>query len=138
MAYDFTNLNGDAGACTSVSESMIDDSLNELHTHEFLGSTKLAEPGDDRHNHRFAGVTSDVILIPGGNHVHIFSVNTDSADHFHQIIGGTGPAVILNPQAPEAFRRHVHIAIGTTTVVDNLQHVYNFATLIENPILPLV
>lgn len=31
---------------------------SQTHDHEFEGSTKLAEQGNDRHNHRFAGVTS--------------------------------------------------------------------------------
>ncbi len=29
----------------------------QTHVHEFEGSTHLAEAGQDRHNHRFAGVT---------------------------------------------------------------------------------
>lgn len=33
----------------------------QTHNHEFLGSTRFAEEGDDRHNHRFAGVTSEAI-----------------------------------------------------------------------------
>lgn len=50
----------------------------QTHTHEFLGSTKLAseEEWEEIHNHRFAGVSSEVILVPGG-HVHEILVNTD-------------------------------------------------------------
>lgn len=109
----------------------------EVHTHEFLGSTRLAEEGNDRHNHRFASVTTAEIPIGGGTHVHGFSVNTDSADHFHQVSGTTGPAICLNPQAPPEFQKHVHLAIGNTSEADEHFHVFIFATLIDSPILPL-
>ncbi|MGF7050283.1 hypothetical protein J2T13_004808 [Paenibacillus sp. DS2015] len=33
----------------------------QRHVHEFEGSTKLAEEGADRHNHRFAGVTGESV-----------------------------------------------------------------------------
>jgi hypothetical protein len=105
----------------------------ESHTHEFLGSTRLAEEGNDRHNHRFAGVTTGEIPIPG-SHVHGFQVNTDSIGHFHEVSGTTGPAIFLNPQAPETFSRHVHLAIGNSTEVDDHIHVFIFATLIESPL----
>ncbi|OPX86727.1 MAG: hypothetical protein A4E53_02759 [Pelotomaculum sp. PtaB.Bin104] len=32
---------------------------------EFSGSNKLAEKGEDRHKHRYTGVTSEMTLIPG-------------------------------------------------------------------------
>jgi hypothetical protein len=35
----------------------------QRHVHEFEGSTKLAEEGADRHNHRFAGVTGQAIRV---------------------------------------------------------------------------
>lgn len=98
------------------------DPTDETHTHEFLGSTRLAEEGDDRHNHRFAGVTTGEIPTQGGNHVHGFESNTDSVDHFHEIAGTTGPAIVLNPQAPVAMQKHIHLARGTTTEFD--QHTY--------------
>lgn len=59
-------------------------STTQSHVHEFLGSTKLAEENVDRHNHRFADVTSQVILVPGG-HVHEILVNTDFIDHHHEV-----------------------------------------------------
>jgi hypothetical protein len=43
--------------------------LTQRHVHEFEGSTKLAEQGSDRHNHRFAGVTGQAIRV-GKSHVH--------------------------------------------------------------------
>lgn len=50
------------------------------HVHEFLGSTHLAEAGQDRHNHRFAGVTDEAIPIGKGNvndgHRHEFEFAT--------------------------------------------------------------
>ena len=39
------------------SENTLDD-----HVHEFEGSTMFAEECDDRHNHRFAGVTGEAIF----------------------------------------------------------------------------
>jgi hypothetical protein len=39
----------------------------QTHTHEFEASTMLAEQDDERHNHRFAGVTSQAIRVPGGH-----------------------------------------------------------------------
>ena len=38
------------------SENTVDD-----HVHEFEGSTMFAEECDDKHNHRFAGVTGEAI-----------------------------------------------------------------------------
>lgn len=34
-----------------------------MHVHEFLGGVKLAEEGDDCHNHRSTGVNGEAILI---------------------------------------------------------------------------
>ncbi|WP_425440881.1 YmaF family protein [Sporolituus thermophilus] len=43
------------------------------------------------HNHRFAGVTSEVILF-GDSHVHEISTNTDFfEDHHHEVGVRTGP-----------------------------------------------
>ncbi len=107
------------------------------HTHEFLGSTRIAGTKNFAHNHRFAGVTTDVIPIPGGNHVHGLEVNTDSTDHNHEIAETTGPAIILNPLAPPNLQRHVHLVYGTTTLNAGHVHTFIFATLIESPTLPL-
>lgn len=102
----------------------------QTHDHEFLGSVKLAEQGNDRHNHRFAGVTTEIIPIAGGGHKHAFMVNTDFFDHHHEIGGETGPAINVGNG------KHVHFATGQTTVDENHFHNYQFATLIDSPLLP--
>ena len=101
----------------------------QTHTHEFLGSTKLAEEGEDRHNHRFAGVTSEEIRIQGG-HVHELLVNTDFFDHLHEVGVRTGL------QIPVGNGKHVHFATGNTTFNDGHCHKFQFATLINSPLLP--
>lgn len=102
----------------------------QTHTHEFLGSTKLAEEGDERHNHRFAGVTSELIPVAGDNHVHEILVNTDFFDHNHEVGIRTGIAVDVGDG------KHVHLAHGNTTMVDGHVHAFIFATLIQKPLLP--
>ncbi len=109
----------------------------QTHTHEYTSSTKLAEEDDDRHNHRVSGVTSEAIPIPGGNHVHAIKDNTDFFDHHHEIAVTTGPAIVLNPRAPMAEQKHVHLVQGFTTEVDDHVHAFDFATLIQAPLLPL-
>lgn len=105
----------------------------QTHTHEFLGSVKLAEQGDDRHNHRFAGVTTQVQLIhlSGGGHKHAFMVNTDFLDHLHELGGETGPAIDVG------HHKHVHFAAGMTTCNDGHFHDFQFATLIDSPLVPV-
>ncbi|SES17474.1 YmaF family protein [Psychrobacillus sp. OK032] len=104
------------------------DETNQTHVHEFLASTKLAEEGDDRHNHRFAGVTSEV--IPRGNsHVHVLMVNTDFLDHHHEVAIETGPAIRVGDD------KHVHFVKGTTTLDDGHVHPLEFATLIQKPLV---
>ncbi len=100
----------------------------QTHTHEFQASTELAEPGEDRHNHRFAGVTTEEIPVRG-SHVHGFSVNTDFLDHHHEVTGLTGLAIEVSP------KKHVHFAEGITTENDEHVHGFQFATLIESPLL---
>jgi len=107
------------------------NSSNQTHTHEFLGSTKLAEENDERHNHRFAGVTSEVIPLKGGGHKHAILTNTDFFDHLHEIGVETGPAVNVGDG------KHVHFVEGRTTINDEHFHNFQFATLIEAPLLPL-
>jgi len=98
------------------------------HTHEFLGSTRLAELDKDPHNHRFAGVTGEAIFVPGG-HVHKLGTNTDFYENrFHKISETTGL------QKPVGGGRHVHFVEGETTSNDGHRHDLIFATLIENPI----
>lgn len=102
---------------------------SQTHTHEFLGSTQLAEQNDDRHNHRFAGVTSEAIPLQGGNHKHGLFTNTDFfEDHLHEIAAETGPAI------PVGNNKHVHFVEGNTTLDDGHVHNFVFATLIESPL----
>lgn len=96
------------------------------HVHEFLGSTKFAEQGRERHNHRFAGVTCEAIRY-GNSHVHKLRANTDSRDHHHEICDTTGPAIYVG------CGKHVHLVKGRTTREDGHVHEYIFATLIEDP-----
>lgn len=100
----------------------------QTHTHEFLGSTKLAEECDERHNHRFAGVTGQA--IPQGNsHIHKIEVRTDFFDHFHKICVFTGPAIFVGDG------KHIHLVTGMTNVEDGHRHNFIFTTLIESPLL---
>ncbi|HBX24226.1 MAG TPA: hypothetical protein DEF34_11440 [Desulfotomaculum sp.] len=101
--------------------------FSQTHTHEFLGSTKLA--GAIVHNHRFAGVTSEVIPIAGMNHIHGILVNTDFVvGHLHEVAVETGPAIDVGGG------KHVHFVKGTTTLDAAHVHEFEFATLIENPL----
>ncbi|HYF84735.1 MAG TPA: YmaF family protein [Clostridia bacterium] len=101
----------------------------QTHNHEFLGSTKLAsENGEEIHNHRFAGVTSEVIFVPGG-HVHTFMTDTDFFDHLHGVGGTTGLQILVGGG------KHVHFATGTTTFDDGHDHDFQFATLIDAPLV---
>lgn len=96
------------------------------HVHEFIGSTKFAEQGRERNNHRFAGVTCEAIRC-GNSHVHKLRANTDSRDHHHEICDTTGPAIYVGGG------KHVHLVKGRTTREDGHVHEYIFATLIEDP-----
>ena len=102
----------------------------QTHTHEFEASTKLAEECDERHNHRFAGVTGEAIPIGCGNHKHEIFTRTDFFDHFHFIKVETGPAI------PVGCGKHVHFVKGFTSVNDGHYHEFTFATLIDAPLLP--
>lgn len=103
----------------------------QTHVHEFEESTKLAEQGEDRHNHRVAGVTSEVILIEGGGHRHAFGVsNTDFLDHHHEIGGTTGPDIPIR-----GSNKHVHLMKGTTTTDDGHEHDFLFTTQINSPLV---
>jgi len=102
----------------------------QTHVHEFTGSTKLAETGNDRHNHRFAGVTGQVIP-KGKSHFHeIDLTHTDFLNHFHDLKRiRTGLAI------PVGKGKHVHFVSGTTTMNDGHVHPFNFATLILKPLV---
>ncbi|EKQ55808.1 MULTISPECIES: YmaF family protein [unclassified Clostridium] len=103
----------------------------QTHVHEFEESVKLAEEGEDRHNHRVAGVTSEVIQVGGGRHVHAFGIiNTDFLDHHHEIGGTTG----LDVPIPNT-NKHVHLISGITTTDDNHNHEFLFTTQINSPLV---
>jgi hypothetical protein len=106
--------------------NVIDMSGNcQTHVHEFLGSTHLAEAGEDRHNHRFAGVTGEAIPRGSGKHVHRFRSNTDFFEnHHHMVTGTTG----LNINLPDG--KHIHFVESFTTVNDGHRHEFEFASLI--------
>lgn len=98
------------------------------HLHEFEGSTKLAEECDDRHNHRFAGVTSEMIVM-GDSHVHGIFVNTDFLDHHHEIAAISGPPIDVGND------KHVHVFQSVTSMVDDHFHDFIVATLIQQPLV---
>lgn len=103
----------------------------QTHVHEVLGSVRLAELDEDPHNHRFAGVTEEVMLVPGG-HIHKFISKTDFyEDHFHPICVETGLQVEVG-QGED--RRHIHFINSETECEDGHFHEFIAATLINNPI----
>lgn len=100
----------------------------QTHVHEFEGSTQIAEAATDPHNHRFAGVTSEVIP-KDDSHVHAILTNTDFyEDHHHEIGVRTGEAIDVGDG------RHVHFKADITTEDDGHFHPFRFATLIQDPI----
>lgn len=114
-----------------TSNSAASDSQSaQTHTHEFSASTKLAETGTDRHNHRFAGVTSQVIPLPCNNHSHTIFTLTDYFGHLHEVAIETSPAISVGDG------KHVHFVSGITTLNDGHTHEFAFATMIQSPLLP--
>ncbi len=110
------------------SDNYPDSCHRQTHVHEFLGSVEYAECGQCRHNHRFAGVTDEVIPCGPNSHVHMLTTRTDfCGDHFHDICEITGPAVYVGEC------RHVHFVCGETSKQDRHDHEFIFATLIDNP-----
>lgn len=100
---------------------------SQTHVHEFLGSVEIA--GAVPHNHRFAGVTSEVIPLPGGGHKHALFSNTDfTVGHLHEVAVETGPAIPVGNGI-----RHVHFVEDITTIDFGHAHDFKFATLIEDP-----
>jgi len=103
----------------------------QTHTHEFTASTELALRGDLRHNHRFAGVTSEA--IPSGrSHIHVIRVNTTfDLNHLHEVNVKTGPAQTVNPCDPPNMQIHFHYVEGNTTVNGAVphKHAVEFITL---------
>jgi len=107
------------------------DNVTQTHTHEFTASTELALRGDLRHNHRFAGVTSEAIPA-GDSHIHKIKVNTTfDLNHFHQLIVKTGPAETVGPRDHGKGHVHVHFVEGETTVNGSVRHDHDvkFVTL---------
>lgn len=79
------------------------NNMEQTHTHEFLGSTKLSVEGESRHNHRFSRVTSQAIPLRNGNHIHEILVNTDfDFANLHQLIVETGLGISIGN------RPHIH------------------------------
>lgn len=104
---------------------------DQTHVHEVLGSVRIVSPNNDAHNHRFAGVTEEVMQVPGG-HIHKLFTKTDFyEDHFHPICVRTGLQVIVGT-GDDA--RHVHFIDSQTEVEDKHFHEFIAATLIQNPI----
>lgn len=101
----------------------------QTHVHEFLGSTKLAEQGNDKHNHRFAGVTGQAIRR-GKSHVHIIRTNTDFLNHHHRL-----QRIVTGPAIPVGNGKHIHFVTGQTTLNDGHVHNFNFGTLIDKPLV---
>ena len=88
MSHDKSNNNID-----------LPETAEPMHTHEFQGSTTLAEIEVEPHNHRFAGVTGPEIDVPGG-HIHSVLTRTDGFDdHYHFI----DKASFLNKKEAHAF-----------------------------------
>lgn len=101
----------------------------QKHVHEFLGSTKIArERSGEFHNHRFAGVSGEAIPSHG-SHIHRICTKTDFFDHLHEIEDFTGPAIDIGNG------KHIHFDRGETTFNDGHDHDFQFATLIESPLL---
>ncbi|MGE5560793.1 MAG: YmaF family protein [Chloroflexota bacterium] len=101
--------------------------IRQKHVHEILGSTKLAETGADRHNHRFAVISGQAICTDT-SHVHRVFTRTDFFNnHFHFISGVSGPAIKVGNG------KHVHFVSSQTSFNDGHRHRFVFASLIENP-----
>jgi YmaF family len=100
----------------------------QTHVHEFEGSTKIAEEQEEPHNHRFAGVSSQVIPF-GKSHVHVVFTNTDFFDdHHHEVAAVSGPPIEVDDA------KHVHFVKSITTLDDGHFHQFQFATLIQSPL----
>jgi len=108
-----------------------DNQYRQTHVHEVEGSVRLAELRENVHNHRFAGITDEVIMMPCG-HIHKFVTKTDFyEDHFHPICVFTGPPIEVGDRDD---RRHVHFIDAKTECSDGHLHEFVAATMIDNPI----
>ena len=100
----------------------------QRHVHEIQGSVEIAEPQEDPHNHRFATMSGEAILIGNNDHVHEVRFRTDFyEEHYHEFCGRTGGAIKVGD-------RHVHFLESVTTLSDGHTHAFRVATLIEDPI----
>lgn len=100
----------------------------QRHVHELQGSVKIAEEEEDSHNHRFCTVTGEAMPLGANDHFHEVCFRTDFfEDHFHEFKGKTCGAIPVGD-------RHVHFIESVTTENDCHRHVFEAATLIENPI----
>jgi hypothetical protein len=99
----------------------------QRHVHELVGSVKIAER-EDPHNHRFATVTCEAIPYGINDHVHEVIFRTDFYDdHFHEFKGRTSCSIRVG-------NRHVHFIDSVTSENDGHKHLFEAATLIDNPI----
>lgn len=120
--------------CQAINENQRQCSEEERvqrHVHEVLGSVMIAEREEDPHNHRFATVSGEAILVDcGNNHVHEIEFRTDFyEDHFHTFQGRSGEAISVGGG------RHVHfVNDAETSVVDGHRHEFRVASLIQDPI----
>ncbi len=113
--------------CSSCSRCQSD--WEQKHVHEVVGSVRIAERGEDAHNHRFATVSGEAIRVGCGDHVHDVQFHTDFyEDHFHEFCGRSGGAIDVGGG------RHVHFVEAQTEVEDGHFHRFRVAALIENPI----
>ena len=99
----------------------------QSHVHEFELSTIDAQNNNCRHNHRYAGITSEVIPLPCGQHKHAILTSTDSNGHHHEIGIETGPAIEVGKG------KHIHFVFGETTLDEFHFHRFQFTTEIQNP-----
>ena len=100
----------------------------QRHVHEVLGSVRIAEFGEDAHNHRFATVSGEAIPLGNGDHVHDVRFRTDFYEnHFHEFSGRSGGAIDVGGG------RHVHFAEARTSFNDGHYHLFRVAALIEDP-----
>ena len=99
----------------------------QTHVHEIQGSTMIF--AEIPHNHRFAGMTGQVIPIGNNDHIHSFEMNTDFTEiHLHGVGGFTGPSIFVGNG------RHIHFASDTSTLNRGHVHGFLFATFIDDPL----
>ncbi len=112
-----------------MNESPALASSGQTHVHEFLGSVEQCEECAVFHSHRFAGVSSSAILNDDGTHYHVVEVNTDFFNHYHEVAGETGPDIAVGNG------KHVHFMSGDSTFAVGHYHDFQFATLINAPMM---